>query len=168
MKINEKQLNLLKKILVNYELKKNIYNLDTLEASVVIEGILNNGKVKPIYNNKPLSSEQARKKQVFFDSLVQKTFIKATDKQLRYVDYLSVKNNYILLTHNIPKSHISILINFLEKDIHNEIALKYLRKEKIQNKKELITIRKEHKEHQIKLPEDWVVEEIEINGILDF
>ena len=70
MNINEKQYNLLTKLLDNYKLQKDIEHLTQFEASIAIEGMINNGKVKDTYKGKKLKPVDLEKKQKLFYPLL--------------------------------------------------------------------------------------------------
>ena len=166
MKINSNQKQRLEKILHQYRLKKDIDSLTSLEASILIEGIYNKGKVKETFKDKKLSDESFRRKQELFDSLIEKIFIPATEGQLKYLNNLLSKTNYTLTTDKIAKEQVTPLINFLTKGIRNEVSVKLLKEKEIVRK---IKIKKEKALIlDNNFPSNWFFKNIDINGIVDF
>ena len=165
MKINEKQYNLLTKLLKNYNLKKDIKLLTQFEASIVIEGILNNGKVKDNYKGKKLSNIELSKKQNFFDSLVSIKNPYITDKQLIFIKKLILTSKYELRDVKIKREDANSLISFLRDNKYSEIALKYLKEI---DEESLIKVKEITNESNIDMPEDWILYDTKINGIVDF
>lgn len=168
MKINQKQYNYLNVLLKNYDLKKDINLITPFEASIVIEGIVNNGKVKHTYKEKILSDDDYKKKQRFFESLVSPKSKLATEKQLKYIEGLCKSSKYELVDKDILRQDANELIRFLKEGGESEVALKYLAVPKPKTYDDLIKIKKIETEEKSSLPEEWVLYNIEINGIIDF
>lgn len=166
MLINDNQKKILNKILKQYRLKKDLESLTTLEASIVIEGIYNNGKVKDTFKNKKLSDESFKRKQLLFDSLIEKVFIPATEGQLNYLNKLLSKSKFSLVSSEVAKDEVTPLISFLTKGIKNEVSEKLLKEESYDNLiKENIVV---NKKDNFKFPENWNILNIELSGIVDF
>lgn len=165
MKINQKQYNLLIKLLKNYNLKKDISILTPFEASIIIEGILNNGKVKNTYKDTKLSEIDLKKRQNFFDNLVSIKNPYISEKQLMYIKNLCKTSKYELKSEIIKREHANILISFLRDNIKSDIALMYL--EEI-NEDMLIKIKPIESEKNSIIPDNWVLYNVNINGIVDF
>lgn len=165
MHLEEKQYKYLMSLLKDYKLNKNIQDITPLEASIVIEGILNNGKVKDTYRGKKLSQQDVRKKQLFFNNLASKKNKYATNNQLKYINDLLISSKYELTTTKIPIRDVNHIISFLKDNIENDVAKKYLIKKKA---KTLIKEKSPKKQKIINLPNEWILREIELNGIVDF
>lgn len=166
MLINDNQKKILNKILKQYKLKKDLEDLTTLEASVVIEGIYNNGRVKDTFKNKKLSDESFKRKQLLFDSLVEKIFIPATEGQLNYLNKLLSKSSFSLVSSEVAKDEVTPLISFLTKGIKNEVSEKLLKEKSYDNLIKENAIIKE--ENCFSFPENWNILNIELSGIIDF
>lgn len=166
MLINDNQKKILNKILKQYKLKKDLENLTTLEASIIIEGIYNNGRVKDTFKNKRLSDESFKRKQLLFDSLVEKIFIPATEGQLNYLNKLLSKSNFSLAFSEIAKDEVTPLISFLTKGIKNEVSERLLKEKSYDNLiKENVKV---EKEDNFSFPENWNMPNIKLSGIIDF
>lgn len=168
MKLNEKQFNYLSKLLVNYDLTKDINNLTVFEASIIIEGILNNGKVKDTYKNIKLSDSDYKRKQIFFEKLVKAKSIYASEKQMNYIRSLCKRNRYEIINEKIIKKDVNDIILLIRDNIENPIAIKYVSKIKEKTEDDLIKLKSEVSKIDIDLPNDWIVYNIQINGIVDF
>lgn len=168
MKLNHKQLNYLNKLLINYDLKKDINNLTTFEASIIIEGILNNGKVKNTHKNIQLTDADLAKKQSFFENLVAKKSVYASEKQIRYINFLCSENKYEIINNNILKKDVNNIIDLIKDNIENEVALKYVVKIKEKTYEELIKIKEVEKKATDDFPSDWIFYDLDFNGIIDF
>lgn len=165
MNINEKQYNLLTKLLDNYKLQKDIEHLTQFEASIAIEGMINNGKVKDTYKGKKLKPVDLEKKQKLFDSLVVMKNPYITDKQLMFIQNLILTSKYELIDVNIKKEDANSIISFLRDNIYSKTALKYLKEI---DEDSLIKVKESTKDTTIDIPKDWILYDIEINGIIDF
>lgn len=168
MKLNNKQFNYLNKLLVNYDLKKDINNLTTFEASIIIEGILNNGKVKNTHRNIKLTDADYAKKQSFFENLVTRKTIYASEKQFKFIKFLCDKNKYELINDKILKKDVNDILSLIKDNISNEIALKYVVKIKQKTYEDLIKIKVKKEEEKEQFPEDWTFYNMDFNGIIDF
>ncbi len=165
MKIQEKQYNLLNRVLKGYALKKNINQLSVFEASLIIEGILNNGIVKKEFNGKLLSESDFLKRQTLFSNLVEKNSEYATERQIKYIESLLSNSKYKLKTFKILKKDVNHLITFLKGGDANINIVNYIEKK---SEPQLIKLKKIVPEIKPDLPSDWVMQNIEINGIIDF
>lgn len=168
MKLNSKQFNYLNKLLVNYDLKKDINSLTPFEASIIIEGILNNGKVKNTYRNIELTDADYAKKQSFFENLVSKKSVYASEKQYKFIKFLCDKNKFNLLNEKILKKDVNSILSLIKDNIENEIALRYVVKIKEKTYDELIRIKSYEQIEEDSFPNDWVFYNIELNGTVDF
>ena len=168
MKLNEKQFNYLNRLLKNYDLKKDINLITPFEASIIIEGIVNNGKVKNTYRDKVLTQADYEKKQRFFDNLVVAKSIYATEKQIAFIEGLCKSSKYEIIDNKILRQDANYIIKLLKDGIESDIALKYLEIPKAKTYDELIKVKKIEEKEQLDLPEEWVLYDIEINGIIDF
>lgn len=168
MKINEKQHNYLKILLKNYNLKKNIEDLTQFEASIVIEGIVNGGKVKDTYKDKKISQEDFKKRQSFFEGLVEAKSSYATEKQINYIKNLCKVSKYEITNFNIHKNDVNSIILMLRDNLPSDAALKYLKEVEGGLESKLIKIKEEPQKDKIIIDEDWVLYNVEINGIIDF
>lgn len=167
MLINDNQKKILNKILKQYKLKKDLETLTTLEASIVIEGIYNGGRVKDTFKNKKLSDESFKRKQLLFDSLVEKVFIPATEGQLNYINKLLSKSNFCLVDSNLAKDEVTPLISFLTKGIKNEVSERLLKENTYDNLIKEIPAAV-NKKDSFNFPENWNILNIELSGIVDF
>ena len=168
MKINSKQFNYLTTLLKNYELKKDIDILTPYEASVAIEGILNDGKVKKTYKNKLLSDSMYIEKQKLFNRLIEKKNIYSTEKQLNFIINLCIPSKYELINNKILKEDASPLIKLLKDKVINNNALKYLKEYTDEEKALLIKVNTPKPLKQLALPNEWALYNQKINGIIDF
>lgn len=168
MKINEKQYNYLKILLKNYKLKKNIDDLTQFEAAIAIEGIVNGGKVKDHYKGKKISEDDLKKRQSFFDGLVEAKSSYASEKQLIYIKDLCKISKYELIDSNILREDVNSIILLLRDNLISDTALKYLKEAEGGLEGKLIKIKEEPMEEKINLPEDWIPYNVELNGIIDF
>lgn len=168
MKINQKQYNLLIKLLKNYDLQKEITLLTPFEASTIIEGILNNGKVKDSYKNHKLSDIDYKKRQSFFEGLVKPKNIFATEKQMQYIINLCRSSKYELENNKILSEDANAVIGLLRDGIESERALKYFKELSEEDFSQLVKLKKVDKDTKLDLPEDWILYDVEINGIIDF
>lgn len=168
MKLNNKQIKYLNKLLVNYDLKKDIDSLTPFEASIIIEGILNNGKVKNTHRDIKLTDADFAKKQSFFENLVIKKSIYASEKQFRFIKFLCDKNKFQLVNNKILKQDVSKIIDLIKDNIENEVALKYVVKIKEKTYEELITVKTFESKETNDFPSDWVFYDLSFNGIVDF
>lgn len=165
MNINEKQYNLLNKLLKNYRLKKDISTLTQFEASIIIEGIINKGKVKDSYKGKKLSDIDYKKKQSFFDNLVEIKNPYITEKQLRFIKNLIQISKYQLIDVNIRREDANALISFLRDNHYSKTALKYLKEI---DEESLIKVKETQNNKTRVIPEEWILYDTKINGIVDF
>lgn len=165
MNINEKQYNLLNKLLKNYSLKKDISTLTQFEASIVIEGIINKGKVKNTYKGKKLSDLDYNKKQSFFDNLVAIKNPYITEKQLMFIKNLIQVSKYELIDINIKREDANSVISFLRDNKYSKTALKYLKEI---DEESLVKVKETKDEEKSDIPEEWILYDTKINGIVDF
>lgn len=168
MKLNQKQFNYLSKLLINYDLTKDINNLTVFEASIIIEGILNNGKVKNTYKNTTLSDADYKKKQIYFEKLVKAKSIYASEKQMNYIRSLCKKNKYEIINDKIIKKDVNDILMLIRDSKENSIALNYVSKIKEKTEDDLIKLKPQVSEENTNLPNDWVIYDIKIDGIINF
>lgn len=168
MKLNTKQFNYLNKLLVDYDLKKDINSLTVFEASIIIEGILNNGKVKNTYKNNKLTDADYTKKQLFFENLVAKKNPYASEKQFNFIKFLCNKNKFDIINTKILKKDVNDILKLIKDGIENDIALKYVSKIKEKTYEELVKVKAEVVKQKEGFPEDWVFYDLDFNGLLDF
>ena len=168
MKINQKQYNYIKILLKNYKLKKNIDDLTQYEASIAIEGMTNSGRVKDIYKGRKLSEEDLKKRQLFFDELVEAKSLYATEKQMNYIKNLCKISKYEITNFNILREDVNSVILLLRDNLISDTALKYLKEVEGGLEGKLIKIKEFPIKKEIELPEDWIQYDLELNGIVDF
>lgn len=165
MIINENQKKILNKLLYNYELTKNIDDLSSLEASILIEGLYNKGQVKNTFKGRILSDESFERKQNLYNSLIKPKILFATEKQKNFISTLLKNSKYERNEKEILKSDVNLVIDFLKSGKNSEIALQYLneKKETRIRKKEIVL-----KETVVNFPKNWIFKDTDISGIVKY